>query len=289
MAFSNEFFGSYGDKRMNQKSFLNVGIHFIFAGFLVFTFWDSLISLVNSWILDPSYQHGLIVLLVCFILAYLAFKKQGFDFDWQSSEHWRKRLPWLVLAFTVTFFGFLNGFQYVILIGFLLSLRFWGGKALNFPLFYLFLVIPFPGLPAITVYLQRFNAQAVASFMHFFGFSVHDKGNFLHLPDFSFEIVPSCTGVHSFLSLLSLMVLFVYFMKLKNTFRVFMVLFCIPIALISNFLRLVLLLIIAFPYGQESAMYYWHYFGGVMFYLVALSGLLALLGVLKKVQKESVL
>ncbi len=165
-------------------------------------------------------------------------------------------------------------------------MRAWFGSFLNFPLFYLFLVVPVPAFAEITIYLQRYTAEYVGAFMRYFKFFVIDEWTFLHIPNMSFEIVPSCTGIHSFLVLLSLVVLFIYFLNLKKIYKIFLSLFCIPIALLSNFMRIVVLLLIAFAYGQKAAMSYWHYGAGIFFYLLALGMVFIVVKIFQKIQKR---
>ena len=278
---------------MNKIRYLNCTVHFLFLFIVVYFFKDVLVSLGKSWIYDSNYQHGFFVLAVFFGLLMYAYKRKEWGFDeegWFQKNNWRKSIPFWFVALSFSLLGFLKGSEYATLIGFLFLMRLWSffllgwekGKILNFPLFYVFLAIPVPAFGEITIYLQRYTAQHVGSFMRFFNFFVIDEWTFLHIPNMSFEIVPSCTGIQSFLVLLSLVILFVYFMNLKKVYKILLSFFCIPIALVVNFARIVVLLLIGFAYGQGAAMTYWHYAAGVFFYLMALGMVLLMMKIFQR-------
>ena len=284
----------------------NLVFHVLFLMALGFLFNDELYSLALSWIRDSNYQHGFFVLAMSIFLILYQFKKEprNLTTGWADKENWKKNFVVLVLIVCFYFAGFYYGISYLNLITFLLCLKFWSvflvGRQsthiFNFPLFYIFLVLPLPGLAYFTIYLQRYTAKYVSVFMlkfdHYFApgyYQMWDEGNFLHLPNFSFEIVPECTGIHSFLTLLALMVLFLYFLNLKKYQKVMVGLFCVPISFVGNFLRILTLVFIAFGLGQEAALKFWHYFGGFFFFAISLGLeflIIALFQLLNKLSKN---
>ena len=270
---------------------LNI-LFFVVLGFL---FRDELHSLFFSWVRDSNYQHGFFVLAISIFLVFYQLKKypqklllwkQALETPWVKSEDWKRdAILWVIVLFLYAL-GMFKGITYLNLMTLLLFVRLWsfsvigkeGSSILNFPLFYVFLAFPLPGLASLTIYLQRYTAHYVSQFMmkydEYIGhgyYKMWDEGNFLHLPNFSFEIVPECTGVHSFLTLLSLMVLFLGFLNLKKYQKVMVGLFCVPISLVGNFLRILTLVFIAFKSSQETAMAFWHYWGGLFFFAISLS------------------
>ncbi len=272
---------------------LNLFLHGLFLAALGFFFRDELYSLTVSWMKDPNYQHGFFVLAISIYLIFHGLNKNSKNFSsvkhnvmngWYDKENWKNSFTLWIVVMGLSAIGLYKGVSYLNLITFLLGLRLLGfffmGKegsaVLNFPLFYVYLALPLPGLASITIYLQRYTAKYVSIFMLKFddylslGYKVWDEGNFLHLPNFSFEIVPECTGIHSFLTLLALMVLFLGFLRLKIHQKIMIGLLCVPISLLGNFLRIITLIFVAFSFGQETSLKFWHYGGGLFFFAISL-------------------
>ncbi|MBI2609467.1 MAG: exosortase/archaeosortase family protein [Deltaproteobacteria bacterium] len=278
--------------------FLSTLFHLFVLGGLGFIFYDSFASLFLSWIYDSNYQHGFFVLVVsCVLIIYTLRKdlfslfllKKNIEEGLSQVSLWKKSLPFWFIGFVLVGIGAFYGSQYLILVSFLFLIRAWGvfilgrqGSVLSFPLFYLFLAFPIPGLSYCTIYLQRWIAEFSSFIMWKFGFFVVNEGNHLHLlNNISFEIVPECTGIHSFLTLISVIVLIIYFLKTENWKKFFLIILSFPVAMLSNFLRILTLLFLAIGFGEEVALGFWKYLGGVFFYLVALSTLLCVLYFMK--------
>jgi exosortase len=103
----------------------------------------------------------------------------------------------------------------IILIG--LALAFWGKKVaqlLFFPFFFLYLMVPIPGLEQKTAALQLVITKAVAAMVGLFGIQVEAIGATLHAAGndgFTFEIAGGCSGVRSLMAMTMITALYVYF------------------------------------------------------------------------------
>ena len=82
-----------------------------------------------------------------------------------------------------------------------------------------------------------------------------------------------CSGLRSLLSLLTLGVLFAYLKQASFPRRALFFLSSIPIAMIANIIRIVLLAGIADIYGTEIALRFFHDFSGFVVFGFALAGL----------------
>ena len=81
-----------------------------------------------------------------------------------------------------------------------------------FPLAFLLLMIPLPGIifNAIAFPLQLFAAQVASGVLELCGVPVFREGNVMHLAAASLDVEEACSGIRSLLSLTTLGVLYVY-------------------------------------------------------------------------------
>ena|SRR3989338_5719231 len=244
-----------------------------------------------TWSIDPFYKHGLWILLLSIFLygKFLGSLKTATLFPFE-----RANIRASVTAFLTFALFFVMGIQTrlpwfggVAFVAWLLTLHFlffelklW--KAFSFPLGYFLLAVPLPYLSEFSGLLQLKIAQISQSVFSFFHFPLTQEGILLSFPKASFEIAADCTGIKSWLVLLSLSIFFLYFLPLSLWAKTIVSFLILPIAFISNLFRVFILLLFGFYQGQEVAMRYWHNFSGIVFYVLACMLVLFLLIGMKK-------
>jgi exosortase len=169
-----------------------------------------------------------------------------------------------------------SGFTLPVLIGGII-IYFWGWgifKTLFFPLFYLFFAIPFP---MNWVHTLSFRLKIIAmgistSLARFLGVEMEEKGSYLFFQDGDHLLVGSpCSGLRSLIALVALGVLYaVEFTSLNLMGRTVVILLTVPIAMISNVLRITFLCLLADGAGVEAASGWVHDVSGYAIYVVAL-------------------
>ena len=142
-------------------------------------------------------------------------------------------------------------------------------KNVSFPILYFLCAVPLPYLRELSGLLQFLVASLSKALLNALGYAITQEGVNLYLPKASFQIAADCTGIKSWLVLMSLTIFFSIFIKTSLSKKLLILLCVIPIAFISNFIRVQVLLLLGYYEGQETALYYWHYFAGASFYILA--------------------
>jgi exosortase len=150
------------------------------------------------------------------------------------------------------------GYSFVVaIVG--LSLYFLGTPmtaALAFPLAFLLFMVPTPGgvIDQISAPLQRFSASAVQSVAGLAGTTVHAEGVTLYLPvkDIKLEVAEGCSGLHSLTAMTMLAAILAYFMAVPVRWKWALFCLALPLALIGNIVRILLVVVIANAHGQAA-------------------------------------
>lgn len=151
-------------------------------------------------------------------------------------------------------------------------------RTLAFPLAFLVLMIP---IPAILFNQIAFPLQLVASrfgesVLALAGVPVLREGNVIVLASTTLEVVEACSGIRSLVSLLTLGIVFGYFTDQRLGVRLVLALATVPIAIITNGLRVAGTGIAAHHFGPATAEGFFHTFSGWLVFLTATFLLLAL-------------
>ena len=149
-------------------------------------------------------------------------------------------------------------------------------KNLIFPIFFLLAMVPLPlvMIGNITVKLKLLAAQCATFTLNKIGFPSILDGSTIRMPD-SFTVVAApCSGLRSLISLITLGLLFAYALKVSYLKKGLLLLSSIPIAIITNIMRISLLAIINDLYGEKAAMGFFHDFSGFLVFAIAFISLL---------------
>jgi exosortase len=161
-------------------------------------------------------------------------------------------------------------------------------RLLAFPLALLFLMIP---LPAITYNHVVFPLQLVSS-----GLATRiletinvvpliREGNLLVFPHFTLEVVEACSGIRSLMSLLALALAYAYLAEPVLAIRCFLVIAMVPVAIVANGCRVVLIGLVAYYRGARTVASVMHPISSVLVFLVAVLSLLVLHGAIAALRK----
>ena len=101
------------------------------------------------------------------------------------------------------------------------------------------------------------------------GISALQEGVNIYIPGYSFIIEKGCSGLHSIVALFALSVLLSYLLKCNVRKKIFLVFSSLPIALLSNLVRIVAVMLVAKTAGKEVAESFFHSFSSVFLFLVA--------------------
>lgn len=153
-----------------------------------------------------------------------------------------------------------------------------------FPLLFLLLLVPPPGLlvEKVISYLQHGSADVAFWLFKLVRVPVFREGVMFHIPTLDLEVATECSGIRSSIVLLITYLLVSEFALSTFWKKLVLVLAVIPIVILKNGIRIVTISLLT-VYVNRGFLHGWlHSSGGVVFYLL---GLLALLPMLKFLRK----
>ena len=255
---------------------------------LVIVYWGVLVGLVDAWSNDDNYSHGFFIVPLALYFA------------------WERREKILAAPVTPSLFGVLvvAGSLFLLVAGLLgaelfisrvsiigaiagtvLFLYGWPMlRILFFPLAFMLLMIP---LPAIIFNKIAFPLQLLASNVGEYSISSLDipilrEGNVLILANATLEVAEACSGIRSLISLITLGIVFGYFVDHRVWVRAVIALSAIPVAILANGLRVASAGVAAHNYGTAGVEGLFHEFSGWVVFVIAFLMMFALQRLLQK-------
>jgi exosortase len=144
-------------------------------------------------------------------------------------------------------------------------------RILFFPLALLLLMIPIPSIlfNQIAFPLQLLASQTGQAGLNALHIPVLREGNIIMLATTTLEVAEACSGIRSLVSLLTLGIVVGYLLDPRVWVRTVLALSTIPIAVLSNGIRVAGIGVAANYYGSEAAEGFMHTFSGWLVFLVA--------------------
>jgi exosortase D (VPLPA-CTERM-specific) len=249
---------------------------------LVALYWKIVPPMIQQWSQDENYSHGFIVPLIAGYFVYLR---------WDELK--ATQVARCNAALSVILFGLLElmtgwlGTEYfsmrssliVILAGVVLYLFGRGVfKIVLFPLAYLFFMVPIPYIiyDAAAFPLKIFVTKVSVATLKAIGIVVMREGNIIMFPDLTLEVADACSGIRSLISLLALAVAYAFFLRISPLRRLLLICAAVPIAIITNSIRVIVTGILAQHWGAKAAEGFFHEFAGLVVFALAMALLVSL-------------
>ncbi len=284
------------------------------AAALGFLYASVLAKLGQAWWLDENYSHGLLIPFIIGYILWLEISRRH-DTTTRPELWWGGAFVFSALLFLWAGIAgaelFIQRVSLVLMLAGIV-IYFWGFKLLKLtlvPLTLLLLAIPIPTIifNQIAFPLQLFASRCAVWTMRALDISVLRQGNIIELMPRGasvtkkLEVVEACSGIRSLMTLVTLAVVFAYFtyprsgggdgdqargtdkkhglaavLKSYGFWRsAILVLSAIPIAIVTNALRVSGTGVLAHYYGTKVADGFFHTFSGWVVYIAAFLLLLA--------------
>src|ERR1700739_501650 len=240
----------------------------LLLGLSVLLYAGILKSLILQWWSDSNYGHGFFVLpFACYILWH---EREG----WTRSEIKPSNFGFVVMlgAIGLLLLGalgaelFISRFSILVLLaGMILFLAGWKTlHAVWFPLSYLIWMIPIPIIifNQITFPLQLVASRLATAGLELVHVPVLRDGNVLVMSNYSLEVVEACSGIRSLMTLIALAAAYGYLAAPRRSMRYVLALVMIPIAIVTNAIRILGAGMLAHRYGPAAAEGLLHGFSG---------------------------
>lgn len=156
-----------------------------------------------------------------------------------------------------------------------------GARAMRmawFPIVYFLFVLPPPGswVANATQPLRLQISEAAVVVLALFDFPVARSGLLIYVGQYLLEVKAACGGLNSMISLTAIGLFYAYIRHNANIrYTAFMFFVAIAMAIIANFVRVVLLILITWYLGERAAQGFLHDFAGLTMFVVAMAGIVA--------------
>jgi exosortase len=152
-------------------------------------------------------------------------------------------------------------------------------KTIWFPLVYLAFTLPPPDtvVAAVTQPIKIRISEWAVSLLHAAGYPVASSGVTIQIGQYQLLVAAACAGLNSIVTLGALCLFYVY-LRHRTNFAAFAVvsLAAIPVAMFSNFVRVVALVLVTYYLGEAAAQGFVHDFAGLLMFAVALLTIFAI-------------
>lgn len=159
-------------------------------------------------------------------------------------------------------------------------------RRLWFPLLFIAFMVPLPFIvtDVLTGPLKQQVSVIAEHLLHAAGYPIARDGVILIIGQYQLHVADACSGLNSMFSLSAIGLLYLYLMKYRDRWRVgLLVASILPIAFAANIVRVVILILVTYHFGDEAGQGFAHGFAGMALFVIALSLLFAfdsLLGML---------
>ena len=249
----------------------------VFIGIIGIFYYNTLGWLIQSWMYNEYYSHGLIVPIIS---SYIIWNMRH---ELASMEKKPSQAGLALFIGGIALQGIsmlwtirsLSGISLLVTLAgviiYVYGLDFM--KKIWFPFLFLLLMIPLPVVETIAPPLQVISAFAAANVAHLVGIPVVRDGLVLNLPVGSFEVGLPCSGINSIISLFTIGTIFAFITEGSKTMKLTILASTIPLALAGNVIRITSVLAVATRFGNEVAIDYFHDFSSLLLFGIALTGL----------------
>lgn len=249
----------------------------LLAAVLLFLYWRPVADMYYVWVLPGSYySHGF---LIPPISLYFAWAKRH---ELKAAEV--KPMPWLgyalilfsaaeiILGAFLGFAVFVQASLITMIAGIVLTL--FGKqhfKLLAFPILFLAFMVPIPSslTQSIAFTLKLFATSRAVELARLMLLPVVHDGSYVYFRDEYLLVGDVCGGLRSLISMVALGVIMAQVGKARLWAKMATVAIAIPIAVVSNVLRILLLCLVGYFFGVKNATGWFHDLSGLIMFLVA--------------------
>jgi exosortase B len=169
--------------------------------------------------------------------------------------------------------------QHLVVIGLLLLFLGWRAvRLIWFPLFFLLFIVPLPSsvVGSLTAPLKAAVSAVAATLLYSLGYPVARAGVMLSVGHYQLLVADACAGLNSMFTLEALGLLYMNLMRYTSAARnVTLAVLIIPISFAANVIRVLILVLVTYHFGDAAGQGFIHGFAGMVLFIVGLLLILA--------------
>jgi exosortase B len=250
----------------------------VIAGMLVL-YAPTFLDLIRGPWSEDGQMHGPVVLGISLWLMYRNWPAMLLASAGRGASAW----GWPLLAFALLLYttgrsqsiGVLEVGSVIWMIAALfLLLR--NGAALKtqwFALFFMLFMVPLPGsvVDLVTLPMKMAVSYVAEHVLFWAGYPIARTGVILQIGQYMLMVADACAGLHTLLTLEALGLLYLNVVRRDSTFRnIGLALLIVPISFTANVIRVMVLTLITYHFGDAAGQGFLHGFAGMVLFLSAL-------------------
>lgn len=153
-----------------------------------------------------------------------------------------------------------------------------------FPLFFMAFMVPLPGLfvDALTQPMKTAVSYVAEYILYHLGYPISRSGVILQIGQYQLLVADACAGLHTLFTLEALGLLYLNLVRYQSALRnILLACFIVPISFSANVIRVMVLTLITYHFGDDAGQGFLHGFAGMVLFLAALTLIIASDGLLR--------
>ena len=180
--------------------------------------------------------------------------------------------------------------QILVLAAALLITKGWQAlRLMAFPLFFMIFMVPLPSIfvQTVTVPLKMLVSFSAEAILYRFDYPVARTGVVISVGQYQLLVADACAGLNSMFTLEALGLLYMNIVKYTSVARnVTLAVLIIPISFCANVVRVMILILVTYHFGDEAGQGFVHGFAGMVLFVVALTLILTVDAILGWIFKQ---
>ena len=153
---------------------------------------------------------------------------------------------------------------------------YWFGWAIlrltSLPVAFLIFMVPLPYIvyDSLAFPLKLLVTKASVTVLKILSIPVVSEGNIIMFPQTVLEVADACSGLRSLMSLVTLAVALAFLSQKTAIKRTILIISAVPIAIVTNMIRVIVTGVLANRYGAAVAEGFFHEFAGMAIFAMAM-------------------